>query len=192
MNKRNMRVLLTILVLSAILFVMFAKRESQEQISTLVQLINNKGENIGTAHFLEIGRGVQITVQAKGLRKDLAKGASTHAIHIHEKADCTPLESFKNAGGHFNPNAKEHGLHSAKGQHAGDMPNIMVDTNGDTTSVMVNHHITLQKKDIGQERFSVFDEDGSALIIHAGEDDYKSQPSGAAGPRIACGKIKSP
>ncbi|MCI5059897.1 MAG: superoxide dismutase family protein [Alphaproteobacteria bacterium] len=187
MRTKNIITILSLLVVAGVLFIVFAYNNMHPKAYETI-LINNAGEEIGTAIFVEMNDGVQITVQAQGL----AQGAGTHAIHIHEKADCTPLESFKNTGGHFNPAGKDHGLHSANGQHAGDMPNIITDANGDTTSVMVNHHITLQKKDIGQERFSVFDADGSALIIHAGEDDYKSQPSGAAGPRIACGKIKSP
>ena len=185
MRAKNIITILGLLVVAGALFLFFAYSNMHPQ-AYEVALMNNAGEQVGTATLEEGKDGVQISVQAQGI----AQVAGTHAIHIHETADCTPLDSFTNAGGHFNPATKDHGVHSANGQHAGDMPNIAVDSEGNTDSVMVNHHITLQKKDTGDGRYSVFDADGSALMIHAGADDYKSQPSGAAGARIVCGVIK--
>ena len=151
-----------------------------------VTFIDNAGNEIGAAHLMEQSYGVQISLEVSGL----GEGAGARAIHIHETGDCTPLESFANAGGHFNPAQKEHGSHADDGPHAGDMPNITVDEEGVSNSIIMNHHITLYREGTEDNRFSVFDEDGSAIIIHAGEDDYKSQPSGAAGSRIACAVIK--
>lgn len=88
-------------------------------------------------------------------------------------------------GGHFNPEAKKHGLEAADGAHAGDMPNLHVPPNGDLAVEILNTAVTLEK---GRPN-SVFDPDGSALIVHTSADDYKSDPAGNAGGRIACGVI---
>ena len=96
---------------------------------------------------------------------------------------CEP--PFTSAGGHFNPAGKKHGMEAKEGAHAGDMPNLYVPANGELTVDVANHMVTLAK---GQPN-SVFDADGSAIIIHAGADDYKSDPTGNAGDRIACGVI---
>lgn len=148
-----------------------------------VNMMNNKGESIGTIQLSETRSGVLFNVDLNGLTPD-----GEHAIHVHEKGDCTPLKTFKNAGGHFNPAESMHGLKHPKGHHAGDMPNLKPDAQGKIATVFVNLKITL--KDTMKKRFSVYDEDGSAIVIHAGADDHMSQPSGAAGSRIACGVIE--
>lgn len=150
-----------------------------------VSMVNNKGEDIGVIVLNETNAGVLIGVDLRGLKPN-----GKHAIHIHEKADCTPLESFKNAGGHFNPEHKEHGLNNPKGHHAGDLPNLEVNEKGRIVAQMLNRDVTISKFSTGDNRASLFDKDGSAIVIHAGADDNKSQPSGAAGRRIACGVIK--
>ncbi|MEI9805215.1 MAG: superoxide dismutase family protein [Pseudolabrys sp.] len=87
---------------------------------------------------------------------------------------------------HFNPGNKKHGMLAAEGFHAGDMPNLHIPQTGDLTVEVVNANITLEK---GKPN-SVFDTDGSAIVIHAGSDDYKTDPAGEAGGRIACGVIQ--
>ena len=125
--------------------------------------------------------------QRGSLRKSIAsaKGvpAGEHAFHVHAVGKCEP--PFTSAGGHFNPASKKHGMEAAEGSHAGDMPNLFVPASGELTVEIANPMISLAK---GQPN-SVFDADGSALIIHAGADDYKTDPTGNAGDRIACGVI---
>ena len=107
-----------------------------------------------------------------------------HAFHVHAVGKCeTPFDS---AGPHFNPGNKKHGMMAAEGSHAGDMPNLHVPQSGDLTVEVMNTAITLEK---GKPN-SVFDTDGSAIVIHAKSDDYKSDPAGDAGGRIACGVIQ--
>jgi Cu-Zn family superoxide dismutase len=157
---------------------LFKSVPTPDQIKT-VTMINNAGESIGTIELSSTNAGVLLNLDLNGLTPD-----GEHAMHIHEVGDCTPLESFKNSGGHFNPHGKHHGMKHPEGQHAGDMPNLKPDGKGAIATTILNRHVTLDSGQAG-----VFDADGSALIIHAGADDHMSQPSGAAGARIACGVI---
>ncbi len=109
--------------------------------------------------------------------------AGPHAFHVHETGKCEG--DFKSAGGHFNPGGMKHGVLVEGGPHAGDLPNIHVPEDGRLTVEFFAPHISLEKG----AKNSVFDEDGSALVVHETIDDYKSQPAGDAGGRIACGII---
>lgn len=144
--------------------------------------INNAGEQIGTAELEETSKGVLITLELGNLG-----AAGERAFHIHEKGACSPVETFKDAGGHYNPHGHDHGFHHG-GSHAGDMPNLIVDDKGGVHVKVINTFVTLSKTE-RDGRAPLFDDDGSAFMIHAGVDDYASQPSGAAGARIACGVI---
>ena len=108
--------------------------------------------------------------------------AGEHAFHIHAVGKCEP--PFTTAGGHFNPAQHKHGFMSGEG-HAGDMPNLHVPEGGALSIEVLNRDVTLAK---GKPN-SVFDADGSAIVIHAKADDYKSDPAGNAGDRIACGVV---
>ena len=110
--------------------------------------------------------------------------AGERAFHIHAVGKCEP--PFTSAGGHFNPASKKHGIAAAEGSHAGDMPNLHVPASGELMVEILNGAVTLEK---GKAN-SVFDSDGSAIVIHAGVDDYKTDPTGNAGDRIACGVIQ--
>ena len=103
-----------------------------------------------------------------------------HGFHIHETGSCEP--PFESAGGHFNPAGAEHGFHSEAGPHAGDMTNITVAADGTVGVEVLNTFLTLDR--------TLFDADGAAIVIHASPDDYRAQPSGHAGDRIACGVIE--
>ena len=103
--------------------------------------------------------------------------ASAHAFHVHAAGKCEP--PFKSAGGHFNPDGVMHGIHAEGGMHVGDMPNIHVPESGALEIEVLNARPMLDA--------SLFDADGVAIAIHEGANDYKSDPAGAAGPRIACG-----
>lgn len=150
-----------------------------------VSMVDNTGQKIGTIQLSETRSGVLLNINIEELVPE-----GEHAIHIHERADCTPLVSFKNAGGHFNPKEKHHGLKHAQGHHAGDMPNLKPDDKGHIEARIMNKNINLGHGRTKSDSANVFDEDGSAIVIHAGADDHMSQPSGAAGSRIACGVIK--
>ena len=103
-----------------------------------------------------------------------------HEFYVHSIGKCVP--PFTSAGGHYNPHGMRHGLHNSGGGHAGDMPNIMVPSSGMQEIQVLNTRINLDRH--------LFDADGAAFVIHAGADDYKSDPAGAAGPRIACSVIR--
>jgi Cu-Zn family superoxide dismutase len=135
------------------------------------------GKDVGQVQLLQTPHGVLIKLSLKGVP------AGDHAFHVHAVGKCEP--PFTSAGGHFNPASHKHGMEAAEGQHAGDMPNLHIPASGELVVEIANPMITLAK---GQPN-SVFDADGSAIIIHAGADDYKTDPTGNAGDRIACGVI---
>ena len=112
----------------------------------------------------------------------LAEGQ--HAIHIHQKADCS-AEDGTSAGGHWNPTNERHGKWGdAEGYHKGDIGNFEVDANGEGTVSMTTDEWCIGCDD---ENKNIV---GKAIIVHDGVDDYTSQPSGAAGTRVGCGVIK--
>lgn len=149
---------------------------SGEQMEAIVSpLVNTEGKEIGQVTMVQEKEGVLINVQADNLPP------GTHGIHIHETGVCTPPD-FTSSGAHFNPTGKEHGFDNPKGFHLGDLPNIEVDDDGKVAMELMNAEITLKK---GQET-SILDKDGSAIVIHEKADDYKTDPAGDSGARIAC------
>jgi superoxide dismutase, Cu-Zn family len=135
------------------------------------------GKEVGMVELTQTSSGVLLKVSVQGLP------AGEHAFHVHAVGKCDP--PFDSAGGHFNPGGKKHGLMATEGSHAGDMPNLHVPQDGELTVEVLNTAITLDK---GHPN-SVFGPNGTAIVIHAGVDDYKSDPAGNAGKRIACGVI---
>jgi len=160
------------------------KEEESEAVSSNeavhVEIVNTEGEKVGLAQLTPVvdGEGVNINLEAW----DLTPGI--HGFHIHEKGVCEEPD-FETAGGHFNPEDREHGFDNPEGPHAGDLPNIEVDEDGKVKDDIVTELVTLQK---GQEN-SIIREGGTSLMIHADPDDYVSQPAGDAGDRVACGVI---
>jgi Cu-Zn family superoxide dismutase len=146
--------------------------------SATAPLKNAEGKEVGSANLTQTPQGVLIILSLNGLPP------GEHAFHVHTVGKCEP--PFTSAGGHFNPGNKKHGMMAPEGQHAGDMPNLHIPQSGDLMVEVVNTAITLEK---GKPN-SVFDADGSALIVHAGGDDYKTDPTGESGGRIACGVIQ--
>jgi Cu-Zn family superoxide dismutase len=141
-------------------------------------LKNAEGKDVGTAELSQLPAGVLITLSLKGVPP------GEHAFHVHGTGKCEP--PFTSAGGHFNPDSKKHGLMAAAGHHAGDMPNLHIPADGTLSVEVVNDSVTLEK---GKPN-SLYGPNGTALIIHAGKDDYKSDPTGEAGGRIACGIVE--
>jgi superoxide dismutase, Cu-Zn family len=142
-----------------------------------VDLKDAKGNSVGMAMISAAsGGGISIALDLKGL----PPGA--HAIHVHAVAKCEP--PFTSAGGHFNPGGKQHGMENPAGHHAGDMPNITVGADGTLRTTITNANVTL-----ADGPNSVYTNGGTALVIHAAADDMKTDPSGNAGDRIACGVI---
>lgn len=142
-----------------------------------IALNDAAGKSVGTAVISGTKTGVSIALNLKGLP------AGAHAVHIHQTAKCE-APGFTTAGGHFNPTAKKHGMDNPEGPHAGDMANFTVDADGNAKATVTDNNVTLTD---GPN--SIFTAGGTALMIHATADDMKTDPSGNAGARIACGLI---
>lgn len=141
-------------------------------------LKNAEGKDVGSADLTQTPHGVLIKLNITGLQP------GERAFHVHGVGKCEP--PFTSAGGHFNPDGKKHGIMAMGGHHAGDMPNLHIPSSGILQVEVLNISITLEK---GKPN-SLFGPEGTALIIHAGKDDYKSDPTGEAGGRVACGVIQ--
>jgi Cu-Zn family superoxide dismutase len=152
--------------------------QAQAPAPVKVELKNGQGQAIGTATLTQEMNMVHIALDVKGLTP------GQHAIHVHMTPTCEG-PAFTSAGGHFNPAGKKHGTQNPEGPHAGDMPNFTVAADGTSKAMVMASNLTL-----GTGANSVFTNGGTALVIHAGADDMKTDPAGAAGDRIACGVIK--
>ena len=135
------------------------------------------GKTVATVILEETPAGVLVTVDAGGLPPGI------HAFHIHETGKCEP--PFKSAGGHFNPEARKHGIKHPGGKHAGDLPNLHVPEGGKLKLEALLRDVTLK----AGAKNGLFDGDGSSLVVHAKGDDNVTDPAGNAGDRIACGVV---
>lgn len=144
-------------------------------------LIANDGERAGTVTITDTPNGVLVSAELEEGRVEPGE----HGMHFHETGDCSDTEKFEKAGGHYNPTGAEHGFTPEAGPHAGDMPNIVVAEGQGTEFSAFNPMVRLSEGDA-----ALLDDDGSALVIHAGPDDYASQPSGKSGDRVACAELK--
>ena len=135
-----------------------------------VDVKDAKGNSVGMA-MISAGKsgGVSIALDVKGLPP------GDHALHLHANGVCEP--PFTSAGGHFNPGNKKHGMQNPEGHHAGDMMNFTVAKDGTSKTTVNNADVTMQT--VG----------ALALVIHATADYMKTDPSGNAGDRIACGVV---
>ena len=141
------------------------------------QLQPTRGNNVtGNVTFTQKGDKVVVVAKVSGLKPN-----QEHGFHVHDKGDCSSGDGMS-AAGHFNPNGSPHGHHSTLARHAGDMPNLNADASGNASMTAELDIIT-----VSEGPTSVV---GRGLIVHAQPDDYKSQPVGNAGSRMACAVIQ--
>lgn len=138
-------------------------------------LLGPTGTMHGTARIFEDAAGVRLTVSGERLPR------GSHGLHVHTVGRCEG-PAFESAGPHWNPTARQHGRDNPMGAHAGDAPNLIAGTDG-RGSVSIDLP--------GARLAGVLDMDGSAIVIHAAPDDYRTDPSGNSGGRIACGVFAS-
>jgi Cu-Zn family superoxide dismutase len=141
---------------------------------------NAAGAELGTLTITPTTRGTAL--QINGTISKLPPGV--HAFHIHTVGKCDAPD-FASAGGHFNPASKQHGKDNPAGAHAGDLPNFEVVADG-----VGNISYAVPDLTLGDGPNSLFHAGGTAIVIHGNADDYKTDPTGNAGPRIACGVIE--
>lgn len=131
----------------------------------------------GSAQLVRSGTGLSMAVAVTGMTP------GPHGFHLHTTGKCE-APSFESAGGHLNPYGRDHGTLDPEGPHLGDMLNIDVGSNGTGTANL----------DLPGERAGaldeIFDADGTAIVVHANADDYRTNPSGNAGSRVACGVLR--
>jgi Cu-Zn family superoxide dismutase len=133
------------------------------------------GTKVGTAVAEEIDGAIRVMVDAGGLPQ------GPHGTHIHTVGQCRGPD-FASAGPHWNPTAHQHGKENPMGPHAGDMPNLGIGAKGRDRTIFTLPGGIFQQ---------LMDEDGAAIVIHAAGDDYKTDPSGNSGARIACGVFQA-
>jgi Cu-Zn family superoxide dismutase len=129
----------------------------------------------GWVQFEQVGAQVRVSAELRGLKPN-----AEHGFHVHDKGDCASADGMS-AGGHFNPGGKPHAHHGQVERHAGDMPNLQADAGG-VASVSWNSALL----SVAAGPASVV---GRSVIVHRDPDDYRSQPAGNSGPRLACGVI---
>jgi superoxide dismutase, Cu-Zn family len=163
----------TLFVVALYGFTTSAARQNASPASA--ELVDAKGQTLGTVTFTETPEGVRVRAQLKNLQPH-----SKHGFHVHQGAVCD-APSFESAGEHFNPDAVAHGGPHESIRHPGDLGNIESDKSG--TAKLDR---TVKGATLGNGKYSL---EGHALILHTKADDMKSQPAGNAGDRLACGVV---
>ena len=160
-------------VLAALLGSCFAAAAgAQTATATLAPTAGNSAA--GTVTFTQQGDKVTVNAKVSGL------SPGGHGFHVHEKGDCSAADAMS-AGGHFNPTGKPHGAPDAPDHHGGDMPMLQADASGNATLAAELGGLT-----IGSGAADIV---GKSVIVHKDADDYKTQPTGNSGARVACGVI---
>ena len=145
-----------------------------------VPLRNASGADVGEATLTEAPNGVVARLALRGLTP------GWHALHFHEKGDCSKSD-FTSAGGHVHDKATlVHGLLNPDANDSGDLPNIYAAADGAANAEVYSTYVTLES---GSAKPKLVDSDGSAIVVHASADDHRTQPIGGAGARVACGVI---
>jgi superoxide dismutase, Cu-Zn family len=140
-------------------------------------LVDAEGRNIGQARLQQTPHGVLLKLELRNVP------SGVHAVHVHEVGRCD-APTFESAGAHVASPGRQHGFLATGGFHAGDLPNIDVPA---TKNFAVEYFVRDVTLDAGAA--TLLDADGSAVVIHAGKDDYVTNPAGGSGDRIACGRI---
>lgn len=137
-------------------------------------LADATGASRGSASFVDTTSGLEVRITAQGLP------GGTHGVHLHAVGRCDGPD-FQSAGSHWNPAMKQHGRDNPQGAHAGDLPNLVIGADGRGMVRFIVPQASLS---------GLLDADGAAVVIHANADDYRTDPSGNSGGRIACGVIE--
>jgi Cu-Zn family superoxide dismutase len=173
-----MRTTLAVLTLCLLASPAFAKPKN----SLVVPIKTSTGEDAGTATFTQLKSKLSIKLDLKNLP------VGQHAVHIHAKPLCDAPD-FKTAGGHFNPENKQHGTLNPMGHHAGDLPqNVEIGEGHVGQATFKVDYLSLDSASPN----SILANGGTAIVVHEKADDMKTDPTGNAGNRIACGVITSP
>jgi len=152
--------------------------QSQDANQAVATVNNRDGNAVAQVRLTETPNGVHVSAEFSGAP------TGAHGFHIHQTGACEG--DFSSAGGHFNPDGRSHGFKVAAGPHLGDMPNVHIPESG---RLQIEYFVP-EASMVADGVNALFDGDGSAIVLHQGTDDYQSQPSGAAGPRIGCGVIE--
>jgi superoxide dismutase, Cu-Zn family len=139
-------------------------------------VLDAKGATVGRAWISGDNGHAMLKLDVEGLP------AGIHGVHLHTVGACTQPD-FASAGGHLNPSGKMHGKDNPQGSHLGDLPNLTVEANG---KGVLTAHVGGTDTELAA---ALFDADGTAIVVHAGADDYRTDPSGNSGSRIACGVL---
>lgn len=146
-------------------------------VTARAELKDSQGQTIGTAELTDVSSGVLVRLM-------LTKApAGVHGLHLHQVGKCDGPK-FDSAGPHVNPAKTQHGFQNPQGPHRGDAPNLHVPSNG-----ALEVEFLVAEASLGAGANSLLDADGAALVLHASADDYKTDPSGNSGDRIACGAV---
>lgn len=135
------------------------------------------GTSAGTVELVSNDGALSFEVAVTGIPE------GTHGFHLHTTGQCE-APGFTSAGGHLNPAEREHGRENPAGSHLGDLPNLVVNADGTASTTVA------LDAESGNAIDSLFDADGTAVMIHADPDDYRTDPTGNAGSRIACGVLE--
>lgn len=146
--------------------------------SLSAELRDAAGRQVGSVTAAETEGGVRLTIESTSL------SAGPHGAHLHNVGSCAPPD-FASAGPHWNPTGRQHGRDNPNGAHAGDLPNLLVGTDGRGSLEYLAPGLMISE---GPNR--ILDADGTALVIHAAPDDHRTDPSGNSGGRVACGVLE--
>ncbi len=146
-------------------------------LTTSIQVRSTTGRDLGTLTVTEVAQALSFSGTLRGLPPGL------HGVHVHMAGRCD-APAFTSAGDHWNPTGKQHGTENARGPHLGDMSNLTVGADSSASVLVVTRGGTLRGTTNG-----LMDGDGASFVVHATADDYRTDPSGSSGDRIACGVL---
>ena len=155
-----------------------APAEAPVRASATTDLRDASGRSMGSATATQEEGGIRLRVEG------LNVPSGSHGVHVHMTGSCTAPD-FTSAGGHWNPTGAQHGKDNPAGMHRGDLPNLLIGTDGRGSMEYV-----IPGASLAGGQMPMLDDDGAALVIHAAPDDYRTDPSGNSGGRIACGVFR--